>query len=74
MKQIGDLVRLKSGGLLMTVTDYHSKSGYVVVCWHSDGGTPEDATYPEGAVDGPFQVKYLAPGQPSVTELTTVHD
>ena len=58
MKNIGDIVNLRSGGrYLMTVTAYSEKSKMVEVCWIADDGSPQDATYPEAALDGPFVVK-----------------
>lgn len=51
MKQIGDIVQLKSGGNLMTVTGYDRKNGQVMCDWIADDGSPQDSTYPELALD-----------------------
>lgn len=62
MKQVGDVVRLKSGGCLMTVTAYDKKSAVVgvEVSWVAKDGSPQDSWYPEDALDGPFVTKVLS--------------
>lgn len=56
MKQIGDVVRLKSGGPMMTVTGYDKKSIYIECCWIAEDGSPQDSHYPEDSLDGPFVI------------------
>jgi uncharacterized protein YodC (DUF2158 family) len=63
MKQVGDIVRLKAGGPLMTVTAYTAKSHTVECCWVAESdGSPQDAPYPEGALDGPFVIRSSSVG------------
>lgn len=57
MKQIGDIVRLKSGGPgggFITVVEYSAKTRMVSCAWIAEDGSPQDYTYPEDALDGPF--------------------
>jgi uncharacterized protein YodC (DUF2158 family) len=51
MKSIGDIVRLKSGGCLMTVTSYDKKTRKVEVVWVSSADdSPQEELYPEDAL------------------------
>lgn len=43
--QLGDVVRLKSGGPTMTVTEQRSANGKVGVAWFPPGDTKPEAGY-----------------------------
>ena len=52
---MGSLVRLKSGGPLMTAVEFpkqgHEFTGMVVCAWIADDGTPHRVAYPEIALE-----------------------
>jgi uncharacterized protein YodC (DUF2158 family) len=64
----GDIVQLRSGGPLMTVSIM--KNGLVNVVWTDDDGEPHNVTYPVGVIQrsdetgaGP-QASYVGPRRP----------
>ncbi len=63
--QVGDVVRLKSGGPAMTVTEPRTNSGNVGVSWFPNNeGKPESWTFPVDALKTVDTEKYK-PQSPS---------
>lgn len=63
--QVGDVVRLKSGGPPMTVTEPRTHSGNVAVNWFpSNEAKPEHSVFPGEALKAVDMEKYKTPSPP----------
>ena len=49
--KVGDTVRLKSGGPVMTVTNVTKDDDLVWVSWFDSAGNPYEGSYPEDALE-----------------------